>query len=62
MREIRISTGYVCPDVSAFLCEEPSGERTYVLAQGGEIEYADQKLEGIACHIDMMKVVKQHDT
>lgn len=45
------------PDVRAYLVKTPSGYSSYVLAVDQQIIFDSQKLEDVACKLDVMKLV-----
>ena len=48
-------------DVVCYFIEEANGRRSRILVKNGEIIEEDQSLEGIACKIDIRKMLKYGD-
>jgi hypothetical protein len=40
--------------VQCFAATHPSGERAYVLVEGGAVVYEHTSIEAIGCHVEMM--------
>lgn len=45
-------------DYRVFLAKTTDGYKSYILVKGQDVVHDDQNFEGLACHIDFMKMAK----